>query len=143
VINRYLLHFEIMFLNDLALYTFIFFMLIAASYTTWQEGHVAVDMFRERLVGTRPVAAAIYRVILVLLAIFLLCLLLPGAFAFMRQAVQYPQWGTLVRWFNESWLQGFVFWSLLLVLLHTLIIAGRDIGRLVRTIRPGSGREES
>ena len=142
VINRYLLHFEIMFLNDLALYTFIFFMLIAASYTTWKEGHVAVDIFRERVVGTRPAAAAVYRVALVLIAIFLLCLLLPGAFAFMRQAVHYPQWGTLVRWFNESWLQSFVFWSLLLVLLHTLILAGRDIGRLVRTVRTGSGQEE-
>jgi TRAP-type C4-dicarboxylate transport system permease small subunit len=142
VINRYLLHFEIMFLNDLALYTFIFFMLVAASYTTWKEGHVAVDLFRERMVGTRPVAAAVYRLALVLIAIVLLCLLLPGAFAFMWQAVHYPQWGTLVRWFNESWLQSFVFWSLLLVLLHTLIIAGRDIGRLVRTIRTGSGGEE-
>ena len=47
VINRYILHFEIMILNDLALYLFVFFMLLAAAYTTWHEGHMAVDMFKE------------------------------------------------------------------------------------------------
>jgi C4-dicarboxylate transporter DctQ subunit len=142
VINRYLLHFEIMILNDLALYTFILFMLIAAGYTTWKEGHVAVDVFRERLVKGRPVAAGAYRVFLVLLSLFILCLMFPIAYPFMRKAIQYPEYGTLVRWFNTSWLQMLVFWSLLLVLLHLLVIAWRDIGNLVRTIRAGSRKEE-
>ncbi len=141
VVNRYLLHFEIMFLNDLALYTFIGFMLVAAAYTTWNEGHVAVDVFRERMVRGRPVAAGAYRVVLVLLAIFTLCLLLPVAYGFMQRAIQYPQYGTLVRWFNESWLQILLFWSLLFVLLHLLVIAWRDIGNLVQTIRAGSRKE--
>jgi len=34
-----------------------------------------------------------------------------------------------------------VFWSLLLVLLHLLVIARRDIGQLVQTIRTGSRKE--
>jgi TRAP-type C4-dicarboxylate transport system permease small subunit len=142
VLNRYVLHFEIMFLNDLALYTFIFFMLIAAAYTTWKEGHVAVDVFRERLVRGRPIAAGVYRVFLVLLSIFILCLMFPVAYQFMRKAIQYPEYGTLVRWFNTSWLQILMFWSLLLVLLHLLIIARRDIGDLVQTIQTGSRKEE-
>lgn len=141
VLNRYVLHFEIMFLNDLALYTFIFFMLIAAPYTTWKEGHVAVDVFRERVVRGRPVAAGVYRVFLVLLSIFTLGLLLPVAYGFMQRAIQYPQYGTLVRWFNESWLQILLFWSLLFVLLHLLVIASRDIRNLVRTIRTASRKE--
>lgn len=142
VINRYLLHFEIMIFNDLALYTFIFFMLIAAAYTTWHEGHVAVDVFREFLVKGRPIAAGAYRVFLVFLSIFILCLLLPVAYAFMQRAILYPEWGTLVRWFKESWLHMLVFWSLLLVLLHLLVTAWRDIGDLVQTIRTGSRKEE-
>lgn len=142
VINRYLLHFEIMILNDLALYTFVFFMLLAAAYTTWNEGHVAVDMFREWLVRGRPVAAEVYRVFLVLLSIGILCVLLPIAYAFMRRAIEYPEYGTLVRWFNTSWLQILVFWSLLLVLLHLLVIARRDIGQLIQAIRTGSRKEE-
>jgi TRAP-type C4-dicarboxylate transport system permease small subunit len=51
VINRYFLHFEIMWFSDLALYVFVFFMLISAAYATWREGHVAVDFLRERIVG--------------------------------------------------------------------------------------------
>ena len=141
VINRYLLHFEIMIFNDLALYTFVFFMLIAAAYTTWNEGHVAVDMFRERMVKGRPVAAAAYRVVLLLLSIVILCVLLPIAYAFMRRAIEYPEYGTLVQWFNTSWLQILVFWSLLLVLLHMLVIARRDIGQLIQTMRNGSRKE--
>jgi len=143
VVNRYVLHFEIMIFNDLALYTFVFFMLLAAAYTTWNEGHVAVDMFREWLVRGRPVAAEVYRVFLVLLSIGILCLLLPVAYHFMRKAVQYPEYGTLVRWFNTSWLQILVFWSLLLVLLHLLVIARRDIGQLIQAIRTGSRKEVS
>lgn len=142
VLNRYVLHFEIMILNDLALYTFIFFMLIAAAYTTWHEGHVAVDVFREFLVRGRPIAAAAYRVFLVLLSIFILCLVLPVAYTFMRRAIQYPEYGTLVRWFNTSWLQILVFLSLLFVLLHLLVIVWRDIGELVQTIRTRSRKEE-
>lgn len=142
VLNRYLLHFEIMIFNDLALYTFIVFMLIAAAYTTWHEGHVAVDVFRERLVRNRPIAAGAYRVVLVLLSILILCLMLPVAYTFMQRAIEYPEWGTLVRWFNTSWLQILVLWSLLLVLLHLLVIAGRDIGELIHTIRAGSRKEE-
>jgi len=142
VINRYVLHFEIMILNDLALYTFVFFMLLAAAYTTWNEGHVAVDMFREWLVKGRPIAAAVYRVSLLFLSIVILGLLLPIAYAFMRRAVEYPEYGTLVPWFNTSWLQMLVFWSLLLVLLHLLVIARRDIAQLIQTIRTGSQKEE-
>ena len=118
-------------------------MLLAAAYTTWNEGHVAVDMFREWLVKDRPVAAEIYRTLLVLLSIGILGVLLPIAYAFMRRAMEYPEWGTLVRWFNTSWLQILVFWSLLLVLLHLLIIARRDIGRLVQAIREGPRKEVS
>ena len=60
----------------------------------------------------------------------------------MRRAIEYPEYGTLVRWFNTSWLQILVFWSLLLVLLHLLVIARRDIGQLIQTIRTGSRKEE-
>ncbi len=142
VINRYVLHYEIMLLNDLALYTFIFFMLLAAAYTTWHEGHVAVDMFREWLVKGSPRAAAAYRLFLVLLSILILCLFFPVTYRFMQRALQYPEYGTLVRWFNTSWLQMLVFWSLLLVLLHLLVIARRDIGNLAQAIRGGSRKEE-
>ena len=133
VINRYWLHFEIMWFSDLALYCFIFFMFVAAVITTWREGHVAVDFFRERVTRRRPTGAAVYRVFLVVLSIAILGVFLPIAYQFMLRAMKYPEYGTLVRWFNTSWLQITLFIALALVLLHLLIIARRDIGELVRS----------
>jgi len=132
VLNRYWLHIEGMWFSDLALYCFIFFMLVAAAVTTWREGHVAVDFFRERIVRGKPTRAAIYRVFLVVLSIAVLCVLLPVAYQFMLRAMKYPEYGTLVRWFNMSWLQITLFVALAFVLGHLLVIARRDISDLIR-----------
>ena len=126
VLNRYLLHFEIMWLSDLALYIFVFFMLIAGAYATWNEGHVAVDFLRDSLTRGKPRLAAAYRLGLDLMALAALWVILPVAFKFMKRAMKYPEYGTLVRWFNTSWLQITLCVSLFLVLIHLLVIIGRD-----------------
>lgn len=138
VINRYFLHFEIIWLNDLALYLFIFFMLVAAAYATWREGHVAVEFLRDRIVKDKPVLAAVYRVILDVMSITALCTMLPAAYRFMKRAIKYPEYATLVRWFNTSWLQITLFIALVLVLLHLVVILGRDIGEIHKKLRPGA-----
>ena len=135
VLNRYLLHFEIMWLSDLALYIFVFFMLIAAAYATWNEGHVAVDFLRDRIIRGRPRVAAAYRLGLNLLALAALWSILPVAYKFMKRAAKYPEYGTLVRWFNTSWLQITLFIALFLVLIHLLVIIGRDIGDLYKKMQ--------
>ncbi len=134
VINRYWLHFEIMWFGDLALYSFIFFMFVAAVVATWREGHVAVDFFRERVTRGKPTAAAIYRAFLVVLSIAILGVLLPLAYQFMLRAMKYPEYGTLARFFNTSWLQITLFFAMALVMLHLLIIARRDIAELIRNL---------
>lgn len=135
VINRYFLHFEIMWLSDLALYIFIFFMLIAAAYATWKEGHVAVDFLRDKFVKGNPRLSAAYRLGLNLLALAALWTILPVAYKFMKRAMKYPEYGTLVRWFNTSWLQITLFVALFLVLIHLLVIIGKDIGDLYKKLR--------
>ena len=135
VVNRYFLHFEIMWFSDLALYVFVFFMLIAAAIATWREGHVAVDFLRDKIVRGRPVVAAIYRVFLDVMSVAVLCTILPVAYRFMKRAMKYPEYGTLVRWFNTSWLQITLFIALLLVLVHLLVITGRDTGELIKKLR--------
>jgi len=142
VINRYWLHFEIMWFGDLALYTFIFFMFAAAVVTTWREGHVAVDFLRERVTRKKPTRAAVYRIFLVVLSIAILGALLPIAYEFMLRALKYPQYGSLVRWFNTSWMQITLFVALAFVLLHLLIIARRDISELIKNCRARSRREK-
>ena len=138
VINRYFLHFEIMWFSDLALYVFVFFMLIAAAVTTWREGHVAVDFLRDKITRGKPVVASVYRVLLDVMSIAALCAILPAADRFMKRAIKYPEYGTLVRWFNTSWLQITLCIALVLVLLHLLVIARRDIAELARRLRNAS-----
>lgn len=133
VVNRYWLHFEIMWLGEQALFLFIFFMFVAIAQTTWKEGHVAVDILRERITRGNPTKATIYHASLVILSIVVLGVLLPIAYQFMLRALKYPEYGTLARWFNTSWLQITLFFALALVLLHLLVIAGRDITKLIRT----------
>jgi len=134
VVNRYLLHFEIMWLNDLALYIFVFFMFTAAAVTASKEGHISIDMFRHKIFENRPRGGAFYNFFLVALSIFILLIFMPVAYGFMQRAIQYPEYGTLVRWFNTSWLQIFLFFALLLVLIHLLIILGRDIRDFIKIL---------
>jgi len=126
VVNRYWLHFEIMILGDMALYCFIFFMLIAGALATWNENHVSVDILRERVLQNRPHAQATHRLVLTLLSIVILCAFLPQAGKFMLRAIQYPEYGTLVHWFNTSWLMETFAVAMLLVLIHLIVIAVRD-----------------
>jgi TRAP-type C4-dicarboxylate transport system permease small subunit len=141
VVNRYWLHFEIMWFSDLALYSFIFFMFVAAAVTTWREGHVAVDIFRDKFTRNKPIRAVVYRVFLVVLSIAVLGVFLPIAYQFMLRAMKYPEYGTLVRWFNTSWLQITLFVALAFVLLHLLVIARRDISELIRSCLGRSRRK--
>lgn len=134
VLNRYWLHIEIMGIGDLALYCFIFYMFVIAAFTTWREGHVSVDFLRDRVTREKPVVAAFYRVFLVVLAIVILCFLLPEAYKFMLTAIKYPEYGTLIRWFNQSWLQITYFVALVFVGIHLVVIAQRDIRELIKVI---------
>ena len=96
-------------------------MLLAAAFATWREGHVAVEFLRDKIVKDKPVLAAVYRVIMDVKSITALCTMLPAAYRFMKRAVKYPEYATLVRWFYTSWLQITLFIALMLVLLHLMV----------------------
>ena len=138
VVNRYWLHFEVVWFGDLALYIFIFFMFIAATVTTWKEGHIAVDFFHQSILRGKPRAIAIYRPCIVIITIAVACALLPVVYRFMLRALQYPEYGTLVRWFNTSWLMITVFVVLVLIIIHLLTIVRRDIFNLINVYFPKS-----
>ena len=121
VFNRYFLRFQIMFLDDLALYCFIFFMLITTSLTTRERGHTAVDIIRQILFEGKPRADNIYSIFLNIVSIVLVVIFLPVTWKFMLQAIKYPEYGTLVRWFNTSWLRYTLFISMILILIHLLL----------------------
>lgn len=143
VVNRYFLHFEIMWFGDLALYCFIFFMLVAAAFATWREGHIAVDYFRDKAFGKKSRASSTHRASMVVISIALACAFLPTAYKFMLRAMKYPEYGTLVRWFNTSWLQITLFVAFALVVVHLLVIARRDIEEVTKIYRPRSRRQKT
>ena len=135
VVNRYFLHFRIMWLGDLALYTFIGFMFISAAVCTWKEGHIAIDFFHDRAFKGKPRGIALHRATIVLLTIVVVCIFLPQTFQYMMRAFKYPQWGTLVTWFNISWLQESLFVAFVLVLIHLVVLAQRDTANAIKTWR--------
>jgi C4-dicarboxylate transporter DctQ subunit len=140
VLNRYIFHYEVMWLNDAALYIFVSFMFLAFSVCAYREGHISIDMFWKKAFRNRPKGGAFYRVFLVALSIVILVIFLPTAYRFMLRAMQYPEYGTLIRWFNTSWLQTFLFICLLLCLLHLLVILIRDLKEFMKALQAKSPR---
>ncbi len=140
VFNRYIFHFEIMWLNDAALYIFVSFMFVAFAVCTYREGHISIDMFWKRTFRNSPKGTAFYRFFLVALSIAILLIFLPTVYRFMLRAKQYPEYGTLIRWFNTSWLQMFLFICLCLCLLHLLVILGRDFKEFLKALQTRSPR---
>ena len=76
-----------------------------------------------------------------MLSLVILGILLPAAYQFMVRAIKYPEYGTLVRWFNTSWLQIALFVSLILVLVHLLVILSSDIKEGIKVLHTHSQRE--
>lgn len=140
IVNRYWLRLEIMWMNDMALFIFIFFMFMAFSATTWKEGHVPVEIFKSMVFKNRPVGGAVYRVFLVVLSIVILLAIFPVTYHFMLRAFKYPEYATLVRWFNTSWLMITLFIAFCLTLLHLLVILVRDVKAMMKTIQANKQR---
>ncbi len=122
VINRYWLHMEIMWLNDLALYLFVFSMFLTISLTTREEGHTSVDVFAEMFFGKNPRMHSIYKTILNLISLIILFVFASPVWRFTLRALNYPEYGTLVRWFNTSWLAESMFVMLILCIFHMIFI---------------------
>ena len=118
VVNRYWLHFEIMWLSDMALYIFVFSMLMAISLTTRENGHTAVDIFGDLYFGKKPKINAFYKIVLNIISLSILISFYSPVYKFTLRAIKYPEYGTLVRWFNTSWLAETMFAKLLLCIFH-------------------------
>lgn len=121
VINRYFLHFEVMWFMDLALYCATFFMLVSCTVSTARKANVAVDFLRERVTRHRPFAGAVYAVGIRAVSIVAVCFFLPAGYRLGVRALKYPEFGSLVPWFNTSWLQISLFVVMVVVLIHLVV----------------------
>lgn len=130
VLNRYFLHLELMWINDLALYIFLLFAFFACTVTTREDAHTAVDVVRQKYFMKTPKMESIYSSVLNIISIVSVLFFLPSTWKFMLRSMKYPQYGTLVRWFNTSWLQSTVFIVTILMLIHLFTTLIKNISTL-------------
>ncbi len=135
VINRYFLHIEIMWLNDLALYLYIPTGLCCIAVTAREDQHTAVDVFADLAIGNRPIARKVYKIFVTVLLLGIFAYFIPLALRLFRTAWTYPEWGTLVRWFNTSWNREFLVICLIVCCLHTVHILGVHLVELRALLR--------
>ena len=117
IVNRYWLHYEIMWLSDLVLYVFVFASIFSIALTTREEAHISVDVFVE-LFFRGPKAKKLIKIIINCVSLGLICVVLPLFYTYFLRALKFQEWGTLVRWFNTSWLVEGIFFMFLLNILH-------------------------
>ena len=135
ILNRFWLRLDIKWVNDFALFMFIFFVFFAIVLTTREDGHTTVDLFVDILFDNHPIGRAVYTLCMRLLCVVTLVAFLPTTFSFAVEAWKYPQPGNLVRWFNESWLMESLFVCMLLCLLHLIYNICMGIIRIREQVR--------
>lgn len=117
IVNRYWLHYEIMWLSDLVLYVFVFGSIFSIALTTREEAHTSVDVFVEMLFRG-PKMQKLSKIIINFVSLGLICAILPIFYAYFLRALKFDEWGTLVPWFNTSWLVEAIFVMFILNIFH-------------------------
>lgn len=123
VLNRYLLRFEIMWVGDLSLYIFQIFVFACIVFTTRERGHTSVEVVTQILFQKVPRIRKPYKIIIILASIATGLLFALPVQHFAARSIRFPQYATLVRWFNTSWIMQAMFIMLILVLAHLIHLA--------------------
>jgi len=118
VANRYFFHFEIMGLGDLGLYIFIFMALISMAISTREKGNTSLDMFVVKILKNNYKKVYFHRIIINVISLILIVIFLHFSYKFMSVALKYSEYGTLIKWFNTSWLRMAVFVMGILIFYH-------------------------
>lgn len=124
VLNRYWLHYEIMWLSDLVLYFFVFTVFLIIAMTTREEAHTTVDILEEHLFRG-PKARPIYKIFINLCSLAIFAITIPIFYTYFLKSLKFAEYGTLVRWFNTSWLIETMFAMFILSVFHTVHNIGR------------------
>ncbi len=135
VLNRYIFHFEIMWIGDLSLYFYVFFMILTISLTARAGSHTSVDVFVDIMFKDKEKGLKIYKIFVGLVVLAILIYMLPMSQKMFARAMKYPEFGTLVRWFNTSWLRELVLITITLSIIHTIHNIGVQITNLYRDKR--------
>lgn len=120
VLNRYVGHFEVLWLNDSAIYLYIFCMSLNWAYATYKEGHCSVEILQEVLfkrdefkVLKWSLMSKIYSLIATIVFAYL-------SYPFFKGSLKYTQRASLMPWFHENWLQSAFYGAMFLVIIHLI-----------------------
>lgn len=120
VINRYLLHFEIMGIGDLALYCYVICLYSSLAYATKEQNHTCVEVFYNRFIKGRAKAQNIYFLAIEIIVLLIVITFMFPVTRFFLRSIEFPEYSTLVRWFNTSWLVYCMFIAFVLSIYHML-----------------------
>lgn len=143
VVNRYWLNYEIMWIADLALYIFIFTVYVAIAYGASQKTHIAVDVLPDYLFAKDRIKQLGFEVVKYAVSIVMLFGIVPSTWKVLKRSIRYPEYATLIRWFNMSWFVYAMSAMLVLVIVHYLWHVLRNIHELKKAlwIANNEGRE--
>lgn len=138
VLNRYWLHYEIMWIGDLALYIFVFSYISAIAFATSRKGHISVEMFKTKFLDKRPMGLAVYNLVMDALSLIVILIFSIPVREFFLRSLKYPEYGTLVRWFNQGWLIYALFGVVILSSIHLIHQIREDLSEISRLRKSGS-----
>jgi len=118
VLNRYVGHFGIVWINDIAIYMYILMMSFNWSYATSQDGHCAVEVFQELLLKDDEVKILRWGIVSKLFSIVATVVFLYLAYPFLKGSIKYTQRASLMPWFHENWLQTAFYIAGIFVIVH-------------------------
>ncbi len=104
VVNRYWLHYEVMWLGDLMLYIFIISIYGAITYASAVKAHISVDIIPEAYCKNNKLKTEIYSFFKNTITLVMILAFCPSVWSVFKRSIMYPEYATMVRWFNLGWL---------------------------------------
>lgn len=121
VLNRNIFHVEIMGINDLCIYLYVISLYAGIAYTTKEGGHSAVEVISIKLKKESPKYFGYYSIFCDIYALITVIIFLSPVFFIFKKAIQFPEHGVLITWFNQSWLVYVMFVTFCICAFHLII----------------------
>lgn len=120
VVNRYLLHFEIMGIGDLALYCYVICLYSSLAFATKEQNHTSVEVFYNRFIKGKVKAQNVYLLLIKVIVLGIVITFMFPVTRFFLRSIEFPEYATLLRWFNTSWLVYCMFFAFVVSIYHLL-----------------------
>jgi hypothetical protein len=89
-------------------------------------------MFKSRFLKDSPIGLAVYDLVMDILSLAAVMIFLIPVKEFFLRSLKYPEYGTLVRWFNQGWLIYALFGVVILSSIHLLFQIKEDMAKISR-----------